>query len=96
VVPAKIHVTKAKNAKIDACKDAKQAVDEGIIEFAQYNVIQHTSPAASGFWLLATSYWLLVYPVVCYKKDLKKRGGDKPVASSQVPVVSSHHTVWFF
>jgi hypothetical protein len=28
----KIHVTKVKNAKIDACKDAKQAVDEGIIE----------------------------------------------------------------
>jgi hypothetical protein len=41
----KIHVTKAKNAKIDACKDAKQAVDEGIIEFSQYNTIQNAKEA---------------------------------------------------
>jgi hypothetical protein len=41
----KIHVTKAKNAKIDACKDAKQAVYEGIIEYSQYNVIQNAKEA---------------------------------------------------
>jgi hypothetical protein len=41
----KIHKTKAKNAKIDSCKDAKQAVDEGIIEFSQYNVIQNAKEA---------------------------------------------------
>jgi hypothetical protein len=34
---SKMRVTKAKNAKIDVCGEAKQAVDEGIIEFSQYN-----------------------------------------------------------
>jgi hypothetical protein len=42
---SKAHVTKVKNAKIDACKDAKQAVDEGIIEFSQYNLVQHAKEA---------------------------------------------------
>jgi hypothetical protein len=44
-VVSKAHVTKIKNAKIDACKDAKQAVDEGIVDFCQYNVIHHTKEA---------------------------------------------------
>jgi hypothetical protein len=42
---SKAHVTKVKNAKIEACKDAKQAVDEGIIEFSQYNVVQNAKEA---------------------------------------------------
>jgi hypothetical protein len=42
---SKIHVTKARNAKIDACKDAKQAVDEGIVDFSEYTVIQHAKEA---------------------------------------------------
>jgi hypothetical protein len=44
---AKIHVTKAKNAKIDACKDAKQAVDEDFENITLYNTLKKRLPMQS-------------------------------------------------
>ena len=36
----KIELTKTENARIDECKDAKEALDKGLITFGQHNIIQ--------------------------------------------------------